>query len=159
LWFGNEQATDDENPVHGTAMVLLGLSHAAEDAGHEMLDRAGRFLLGAQRSDGGWGGAAGVAATIEETANSVSALASCVTAKAGSAEWLSDARHAIMRGSSWLVEHTTNGTQFSPAPIGLYFAKLWYHEKTYPVLWTLAALQAAQEVRRPDESAPPPAVQ
>jgi len=27
-----------------------------------------------------------------------------------------------------------------PAPIGLYFAHLWYSEELYPLIWTLDAL-------------------
>jgi squalene-hopene/tetraprenyl-beta-curcumene cyclase len=38
------------------------------------------------------------------------------------------------------------------APIGFYFAKLWYYEKLYPLIWTVAALgPAARERLRPSE--------
>jgi squalene-hopene/tetraprenyl-beta-curcumene cyclase len=30
-----------------------------------------------------------------------------------------------------------------PAPIGFYFAKLWYYEKLYPLIFTVAALGRA----------------
>ena len=33
-----------------------------------------------------------------------------------------------------------NGTHFPPSPIGFYFANLWYFEKLYPVIYTVAAL-------------------
>ncbi len=29
-----------------------------------------------------------------------------------------------------------------PAPIGFYFAKLWYYERLYPMVFTVAALEA-----------------
>ena len=34
---------------------------------------------------------------------------------------------------------------FRRAPIGLYFAQLWYHEALYPVVFTVSALSAALE--------------
>jgi squalene-hopene/tetraprenyl-beta-curcumene cyclase len=37
-----------------------------------------------------------------------------------------------------------DGTDFPSAPIGLYFARLWYHEKLYPVVWTLQSLRSLQ---------------
>jgi squalene-hopene/tetraprenyl-beta-curcumene cyclase len=47
------------------------------------------------------------------------------------------AREAVVRGRCWLVEQ---GPNVVPAPIGLYFSLLWYHEKMYPWVWTLEAL-------------------
>ena len=42
----------------------------------------------------------------------------------------------------WLAETTNKGREFPAAPIGLYFASLWYSEKLYPVIFTVAALTA-----------------
>ena len=39
-----------------------------------------------------------------------------------------------------LAEATERGRRFEPAPIGLYFAKLWYFERLYPLAFTAAAL-------------------
>jgi squalene-hopene/tetraprenyl-beta-curcumene cyclase len=145
LWFGNEHAEDEENPVHGTAMVLLGLS-SAEGPCYPASPRhvaAIDFLLAAQQESGGWGGAADIQPTIEETANAVSALASCNGNYCLIEEYELKIAQAVQRGSQWLVEHTKHGTNFPAAPIGLYFAKLWYHEKVYPVVWTLGALKVA----------------
>ena len=44
---------------------------------------------------------------------------------------------------AWLLEHTAAGTRFPAAPIGLYFAKLWYDEELYPLAFTVAALERA----------------
>jgi squalene-hopene/tetraprenyl-beta-curcumene cyclase len=44
------------------------------------------------------------------------------------------------------VAATEQGTRFPAAPIGLYFARLWYHERLYPVVWALGALKALREV-------------
>lgn len=143
LWFGNEAASGEENPVHGTALVLLGLARGLppDNRTGEMARRAVRFLLRCQHGDGGWGGAAGVPATIEETANAVCALAAWVSSGSVAADQFVRTRDAVARGAGWLLERTRNGTEFERAPIGLYFARLWYHEKLYPVVWTLAALR------------------
>jgi squalene-hopene/tetraprenyl-beta-curcumene cyclase len=52
---------------------------------------------------------------------------------------------AIRRGVEWLIEHTDRGRSFDPSPIGFYFAKLWYFEKLYPVIFTVAALNAVKQ--------------
>ena len=73
--------------------------------------RGEQFLYSIQREDGSFG-------TIEDTALAVAALGDD-------------------RGARWLTERTT----FEPSPIGLYFAKLWYFEKLYPLIFTVAALK------------------
>jgi squalene-hopene/tetraprenyl-beta-curcumene cyclase len=55
-------------------------------------------------------------------------------------------RASALRAAEWLIVATQNGTHFPTAPIGLYFARLWYHEKLYPVVWTLQALRRAKAV-------------
>jgi squalene-hopene/tetraprenyl-beta-curcumene cyclase len=35
-----------------------------------------------------------------------------------------------------------NGAFRDPAPIGFYFAKLWYFERLYPLIFTVGALGA-----------------
>jgi squalene-hopene/tetraprenyl-beta-curcumene cyclase len=144
LWFGNEHAPEEENPVHGTAMVLLGLAHVPgnEAAIATMKEKATCYLCLTQHADGGWGGAAGVLATIEETANAVSALAAYLH----SGGILSDAKDAMLRGVTWILNATKDGADFPPSPIGLYFARLWYYEAIYPVLGTLGALQRVAEL-------------
>jgi squalene-hopene/tetraprenyl-beta-curcumene cyclase len=137
LWFGNQTVAGRHNPVFGTAQVLpaLGASPA--------MQRAVAFLIGAQNSDGGWGGAAGVASSVEETAVAVSALS-------GASE-VADARPAASRGLDYLVGRVEAGTWDRPAPIGLYFAKLWYSERLYPIIWIAEALgQAVNTIRTKD---------
>ena len=151
LWFGNQDAPGEENPVYGTARVVAALEALERDgievAGH-MRARGTAYLLSAQNEDGGWGGAAGVASSIEETALAVYALAqgglSQGTGQGGEGDRLlpQPARGAaIERGATWLIERTREGTVFQPAPIGLYFAKLWYFERLYPAIFTVAALE------------------
>jgi len=41
----------------------------------------------------------------------------------------------------YLDRATQRGTRFPPSPIGFYFANLWYYEKLYPIIFTVAALE------------------
>ena len=56
------------------------------------------------------------------------------------------AAEAAGRGLSWLVDATGEGVRFPAAPIGLYFAKLWYDESLYPLAFTVAAFERAAAV-------------
>ena len=62
---------------------------------------------------------------------------------------------AIGRGCAWLIAETRCGTHFPPAPIGLYFARLWYHERLYPIVWTLEALSLSRAALRGDTAIDP----
>ena len=131
LWFGNEQAPDDENPVYGTSHVVIALRELRERGFgfHEpMLANAVSWLAAWQDADGGWSGAKDGPPTTEETALAVEALAG--TAEIG----------AVDRGAQWLVRRVESGAWRKAAPIGFYFAKLWYYERLYPMIWTVGAL-------------------
>jgi len=129
LWFGNQAAPGQENPVYGTARVLAAYGDAGRGRDPEALQGLA-YLLGAQNADGGWGGAAGVASSVEETAIAVESLA----------RWGDEARGSVEAGARYLTEGVASGGLDSPTPIGLYFASLWYSERLYPVIWTVAAL-------------------
>ncbi len=146
LWFGNEHAPDGDNPVHGTALVVLTLANVfrAHESARHALHQGADFLIASQHPSGGWGGAKGIDPTVEETANAVHALAACLNLLALPNNYLPILVEPVQRGTTWLIEQTQTGTTFSAAPIGLYFARLWYHEKTYPVIWTLAALNQSR---------------
>jgi len=132
LWFGNQHRADEANPTYGTSQVLLALS--ADDSA---ATRGVEWLLVNQNDDGGWGGGAGTPSSIEETSLALEALA----------KFESVTEVVLDRGIGWLEAATSGGLEFPPAPIGFYFAKLWYHEKLYPLIWTLGALGAIK-VRR-----------
>ena len=151
LWFGNEAAPDEENPVYGTARVLLGLQSALARQDSRAVGarrRAVAWLLGAQQPAGGWGGAPDVPASIEETGVAIAALA-----RAG--EDADDGRvaQALTRGVRWLAAASA-GEPLSAAPIGLYFARLWYYEDLYPLVFALAGVAAARN--RPSGTVPVP---
>jgi squalene-hopene/tetraprenyl-beta-curcumene cyclase len=124
LWFGNQHRPDEANPTYGTSRVVLATGDEAGAA----------WLVANQNEDGGWGGGASTPSSIEETALAVEALASV-------AGHVAQAPAAIARGVAHLIALTEGGTVFDPAPIGFYFAKLWYYERLYPVIFTVAALE------------------
>jgi squalene-hopene/tetraprenyl-beta-curcumene cyclase len=130
LWFGNQFAPEEENRTYGTAQVAISLAVLAESgisSAHRLAESGRRWLVAAQNADGGWGGAPGVASSIEETSVSLRALAG------------SEHADAVKRCRHWLVCAT--GTSLLPAsPIGLYFARLWYSERLYPLLFAVHAL-------------------
>jgi squalene-hopene/tetraprenyl-beta-curcumene cyclase len=144
LWFGNQFAPDDENPTYGTARVLA----AYRDLDMMNSDPARRgvaWLLSAQNADGGWGGAAGVPSSIEETALAVEVLLDAPGAETPGADARgSSVEQAVNNGLAWLVEQVETGGLENPTPIGFYFAKLWYFEKLYPLIFTVAALGRAR---------------
>jgi squalene-hopene/tetraprenyl-beta-curcumene cyclase len=103
--------------------------------------RAVAFLLQIQNEDGGWGGAAHTPSSIEETALAIEALAGLP------AEIQVNCQTALERGVQWLVEQINSGRGADLSPIGFYFAKLWYFEKLYPIIFSVAALQAYEQHR------------
>lgn len=139
LWFGNEHAPDDENPTYGTAQVLLALRLLREQSfalPTGLIEKATRWLVQAQSADGGWGGVPGGPASTEETALAVEALAG------------SEHVAASDRGIEWLIARVESGEWRAPAPIGFYFAKLWYFERLYPLIFTVSALGKASALAR-----------
>jgi squalene-hopene/tetraprenyl-beta-curcumene cyclase len=130
LWFGNQHAPDDINPVYGTARVLAAY-HDLDLTDSPECERGVGYLLSAQNADGGWGGAKDCPSSVEETALAVEVLL----------ELAPD--DAVQRGVAWLVEAVESGRFRDPSPIGFYFAKLWYFEKLYPLIFTVAALGRA----------------
>jgi squalene-hopene/tetraprenyl-beta-curcumene cyclase len=140
LWFGNQHAPDDINATYGTARVVLGLHELAArrlSLSANMLERARRWLVRAQNSDGGWGGFPKGLPSVEETALAVEALASFPCDDETAA--------AVSAGLGWLIEKIESGEWRRPSPIGFYFAKLWYYERLYPMIFTVAALGRAKD--------------
>ena len=147
LWFGNQLAPGQENPAYGTSRALTHLANCGlqiSDCGFNlqsldmMRERAAQWLTGVQNADGGWGCAASVASSIEETALAVDALATALLRPAVRNQQF--AIGAARRGAEWLIANTHQGQCTPASPIGLYFARLWYFEELYPLIFTLSAL-------------------
>ncbi len=137
LWFGNQDHPDEENPVYGTSRVLLVYDDLKQgDSPPAQAARA--FLVEAQQADGGYG-------SIEETALAVRALCA--------AEVETPAGQAALRGVQWLMDRVEAGQHRHAAPIGFYFAKLWYYERLYPLIYATGALGAYRASRVGQNSA------
>lgn len=143
LWFGNQFSATLANPVYGTAQVLTALRTARNSLPPALarlasapLPAGRRWLLDAQGPDGGWGGDRGAPSSIEETAMAVQALAPDTDDPA--------VRGAVASALRRLLDRTECGRTFHPAPIGLYFAKLWYAEALYPVVFAIGAFGVAR---------------
>jgi squalene-hopene/tetraprenyl-beta-curcumene cyclase len=130
LWFGNQDEPAEENPTYGTARVVIALSKLS----HPAALSGARWLTRAQNPDGGWGGGPGIPSSIEETSLALHALGSLT----GSGD-----RESIERGAAWLDQATSTGDRTPPSPIGFYFAKLWYYEDLYPLIFATAGLGMA----------------
>lgn len=157
LWFGNQDRDDEENPIYGTAKVLLAYRDAGRGQAPEVA-RAIRFLIAAQHADGSWGGGESMRlsfrpaaselperssdfsdwpciGSVEETALAVEALASFPDRP--------ESRSALSSGTALLAELVASGRYRRTSPIGFYFARLWYDEKLYPPILTASALREA----------------
>ena len=135
LWFGNQYRDDEENPVYGTARVLL----AYRDLGRRQDDAVKngvKFLVAQQGDDGGWGAApCGKVSSVEETAVTLEALLGFDTGKS--------AQLVIQKGLEWLIHAVEQDRHRESTPIGFYFARLWYYERLYPLIFTVSALREA----------------
>jgi squalene-hopene/tetraprenyl-beta-curcumene cyclase len=176
LWFGNQHTPDDENPTYGTARVLA----AYRDLGmmdSEPAQRGVAWLLSVQNADGGWGGAKDTPSSMEETALAVEILLDAdprahrpmstrVESQLINQQAVASHRPpscasatpprprvsaAVERGLAYLVARVETDGLYNPSPIGFYFAKLWYYEKLYPIIFTLAALGRARRLRNQEQ--------
>lgn len=128
LWFGNQDHPQEENPIYGTAKVLFYYRDSGQvEAGSSRRGLA--FVAGEQNEDGGWGDGE---SSVEETSLATEALL-------GSHEY----KQAAQAGLEWLVRAVEAGQIAEDSPIGFYFAKLWYHERLYPLVFAASALGRA----------------
>jgi squalene-hopene/tetraprenyl-beta-curcumene cyclase len=174
LWFGNQHVPDDENPVYGTSRVLRAFRDCERWNDHAQ--RGADWLLSIQNPDGGWGGDQGAPSSVEETALSLDTLLGdderretrdeSQTPEVAAGHPPSAKSHLpitkneeprtknflnpqLLSGIEYLIRRVEDGTWTEPSPIGFYFAKLWYFETLYPVIWTVAALRKAHAVVNP----------
>ena len=136
LWFGHQDAEGDSNPVFGTSRVLL----AYRDLGLGELMEARKgvaYLFMAQNEDGSWGGAQGIKGQVEETALALTALMDLTPANQPKE------LEKLRRGLGWLCRAIRDQRHRIASPIGFYFARLWYFESLYPIIFSVSALGRA----------------
>lgn len=150
LWFGNQEVAGDENPSYGTARVVVALSELEGSLKKKVsgpLKEAIHWMLLNQNDDGGWGGGFGTPSSWEETALITEALLACiqsgVTGDEAEERWI---RTSADKGLRWLLDRVEQASDFAASPIGFYFAKLWYYEDLYPLIFVTGALRQAMQV-------------
>jgi squalene-hopene/tetraprenyl-beta-curcumene cyclase len=135
LWFGNEWVECGENRTYGTAKALLGLVRLRggplDARVAPMLAAGARWLERNVNDDGGWGGGPGAPSTVEETALAAQALCAMLDAPPS----------LVARGLDWIAQHEPRDGDTEAAPMGLYFASLWYWERLYPLIYATAAFR------------------
>ena len=129
LWFGDQDSDDEASPVYGTATALDYLAQLSFSS--TMTQRGIEFLLQSQNEDGGWGGKKGVESKATLTGKALSALAG----------YADTPKAAMERAVDYLLKRHEEGTLLRNEPIGLYFARLWYSEELYPLIFVLDGLK------------------
>jgi len=145
LWFGNQDHPQEENPVYGTAKVLLAYRDW-QMTSEPVAQRGFQWLREAQQADGGWGGGPamlrieqhGTLSSVEETTLAVEAILADRTPN--------QSQQSINKGLAWIVERVETDRFRENSVVGFYFAKLWYHEKLYPLTFTVSALGQARQL-------------
>ncbi len=171
LWFGNQDQPNDVNPIYGTGKVLL--AYGSLELNRSLpAQRAMEYLQLQQNEDGGWGGGSSVEYARDRTKSTTKRLnggqkllsspaqppfgshTSTIEETSIALEGLmcsgqSPYDASIMQALDWLAQTIQSGNLSCAWPIGFYFAKLWYHERLYPTLFSLSALGAALESAHP----------
>ncbi len=151
LWFGCQHARNEVNRTYGTSRVVLALERLLRQwpsmaPVRRACNQGTGYLISSQHSTGGWSGERGNGpCTIEETALALEALGHARDHEA--IENKDSLEAAIAGGESWMIQAIDSGGLELPSPIGLYFAKLWYHEKLYPKAFAVAALQSLSKTQ------------
>ena len=91
-------------------------------------------------------------ASVEETALALEAIASI---SAATKQGERDFGVSVQQDLDWLLRRVEDDTWTQPAPIGFYFAKLWYYERLYPMVFTVAALEAVARLETVAAGVPP----
>ncbi len=143
LWFGNQDQADDINPFYGTAKVL----QAYYESGRidtKSAQNGLEWVRESQNSDGGWGGGRSVKFSTLRSTSSVEETALCTEALL--LDKAESSRAAAVAGLDWLRLAVDRDAVDQCTPIGFYFAKLWYFEKLYPLIFATSALGKAKSV-------------
>lgn len=170
LRFGNLHFADEHNPVYGTARVVA-MCAELDMLETDLAQRAARWLVAAQHVGGGWGpprtplessgsfqygsstwrakDALAQFCTVEETALAVDALFPLLDTNPACAQ-------AVGKGLGWLVDAVEQDRHRQSTPLGLHFARLWYDERLYPLVFAAGALsRAVERLTAPREAVAP----
>lgn len=143
LWFGNQDRTQEDNPIYGTGRVLLSTTALGPEF-QPMFEQGVQYLQSIQNQDGSWGGgpstkylandgnSASGCGTVEETAIALEGIMEGTNKNSR--------EDSILRGLNWLCQAIHLGYHHTSQPIGFYFARLWYYERMYPLVFSLSAL-------------------
>ena len=168
LWFGNQDTEDEINPWYGTAKVLL----AYRDANLFDTEPAKiglEWIAGSQNDDGGWGGGESLnwahlhqtfrsefsqpgdfsplgSSSVEETALCTETLLHAAACGSLDDAFRERLRESAVRGVQWLLDAIELDCVSIHWPIGFYFAKLWYYETMYPLVFAASTLTRARSV-------------
>jgi len=144
LWFGNQHAPGEGNFTYGTARVVAALQELLARSfavPFRTVGRGGEWLLQAQSEAGAWSGFAGGPPSIEETALALGAISGLAALRSPTSHLaIGRLKEAIEKAAIWLAAKAEQGDLTRPAPIGFYFAKLWYYERLYPLIFAVGAL-------------------
>ncbi len=135
LWFGDQDATDEQAPVYGTATAIDYLMSSHLPAATRLAQSQIDFILCTQNADGGWGGNKGVKSKVTYTSRALAALA----------HFPGQYDTEKQRGWDYLYQRFKAGTLYDREPIGLYFSRLWYSEELYNILFLLNAIKRMTE--------------
>jgi squalene-hopene/tetraprenyl-beta-curcumene cyclase len=165
LWFGNQHWPGEGNPLYGMAKVSLAISGLLNGADRvvqqlpslfrkEKVIPVWREACKMQHKDGAFGGPNDAHGSVEETALALEAMAAWkeIDSTRLPAEEVRELDKRIALSADWLITRVESGIWTQPAPIGFYFARLWYYERLYPMIFTVGALGkvAALLERGPD---------
>jgi len=125
LWFGNEHREGRGRSRLRHRRACRGLLAAGARTDLPSLTRAIAWLQSQQQASGGWGGSLDGPPSLEETSVTMQALAAIPANESLSTNVATWHRLAACHAHA-------RAPRFPSSPIGLYFARLWYHEQLYP---------------------------
>jgi squalene-hopene/tetraprenyl-beta-curcumene cyclase len=124
--------------------------HAWGKSDDPIAQRGYHWLVNQANRDGGWGSGVDTSRNdagqlcihrsesgVEETALAIETLLTAPKSEL--------TQNTLNKGLEWMIRSVENGSFKDCSPIGFYFAKLWYHERLYPVIFTVSALGAAMK--------------
>ena len=151
LWFGCQYMPDDSNEVYGTSRVMVALATMPEEYAwltKPMLEKSSQWLVSVQAPSGGFSGgisemivnAESDLGSIEETALAILALRKALERLPNEKQKKTDKLSmTIATGEQYLAARWQSTPLGNAAPIGFYFAKLWYYEQLYPLIFSVGA--------------------